>query len=412
MVCISGIKGVVLMSNSTILLGKFAPLHKGHEHFIRKSIEKSLASQPENQIFIVVCYDEKLLNQIDSAFIRTGLNSAYRLRAVIQYVYSIYPTEILSGKIKVVQIDETDVKGYPDGFKEFTQLVLNETHKKVTDFTLAFSSEIDYDNYYYSQFPNIKHEFIDPNREQVPISATALRESIFTNWHYLSDFAKQDFIYRIVIMGVESTGKSTLVQQLYNFFDNNQIFKGIIGTVNEVGVDVCINQYDSKEMNMFGKGYLETMLLHKLAELKHYGTKALLISDTNNLITHFSAESYSINTGIKHLHYRNAKITNEYPIAIEENYELGLYLSEDKNDWVNAELRFGRDKDSRTLSANILKGMIYGNHQNNEENIDSSTRRSIYPVIVISEGIDTRFNTALDLVIRHLQEIDKAISFR
>ena len=59
-----------------------------------------------------------------------------------------------------------------------------------------------------------RHVRVDPPRTTLPISATMLREDPIGNWAMLLPHAKAGLCHRIVLVGSESTGKTTLAQAL------------------------------------------------------------------------------------------------------------------------------------------------------------------------------------------------------
>ncbi len=59
-----------------------------------------------------------------------------------------------------------------------------------------------------------RHVNVDIARETVPISGTKVRQDILRSWRYLSDEVKSGLALRIVIVGAESTGTTTLARAL------------------------------------------------------------------------------------------------------------------------------------------------------------------------------------------------------
>lgn len=59
-----------------------------------------------------------------------------------------------------------------------------------------------------------EHVDVDISRAAVPISGTKVREDILDSWQYLSDETKAGLAIRIVIVGAESTGTTTLSRDL------------------------------------------------------------------------------------------------------------------------------------------------------------------------------------------------------
>ena len=55
---------------------------------------------------------------------------------------------------------------------------------------------------------------VDMSRSTVPVSGTIVRQDMLKNWQYLSDETKAGLALRIVIVGAESTGTTTLARAL------------------------------------------------------------------------------------------------------------------------------------------------------------------------------------------------------
>lgn len=64
----------------------------------------------------------------------------------------------------------------------------------------------------------IKHLAFDIGRQSFPISATAVRNDLFRHWNFLPDSVKPDFAIKVVVLGTESTGKTTLTERLAQYF--------------------------------------------------------------------------------------------------------------------------------------------------------------------------------------------------
>jgi HTH-type transcriptional regulator, transcriptional repressor of NAD biosynthesis genes len=63
-----------------------------------------------------------------------------------------------------------------------------------------------------------EHISIDVGRTTVPTSGTALREDIAAGWHWLPPSVRAWFVRRVVIVGAESTGTTTLANDLADRF--------------------------------------------------------------------------------------------------------------------------------------------------------------------------------------------------
>ena len=77
---------------------------------------------------------------------------------------------------------------------------------------LVFSSEA-YGELW-AHYMGAKNILVDQERRTVPISGTKVRQDILKSWNYLSDEVKAGLALRVVIVGAESTGTTTLARDL------------------------------------------------------------------------------------------------------------------------------------------------------------------------------------------------------
>jgi HTH-type transcriptional repressor of NAD biosynthesis genes len=61
------------------------------------------------------------------------------------------------------------------------------------------------------------------DREEVPISSTEIREWASAHWDYLPEVCKDYYARKVLVVGGESTGKSTLVQNLALAYNTNYV---------------------------------------------------------------------------------------------------------------------------------------------------------------------------------------------
>jgi len=170
-----------------LYLGKFAPLHKGHQYMIETALDEV------DKLYIII-YDEPDVTDIPLAT-RT------------QWIRDLYPS------VTVIQAwNGPDESGYTEAIKN--------AHEQYVAALLP--DEITIDKYYSSE-PYGKHmsEFfdatdrrVDPNRETVPISGTKVRKNPYENREFVSDRVYRDLITNIVFLGGPSTGKSTITKTM------------------------------------------------------------------------------------------------------------------------------------------------------------------------------------------------------
>ncbi|SFD50052.1 AAA family ATPase [Spirosoma endophyticum] len=170
-----------------LVFGKFMPVHQGHLaliEFARKQCDQLIVSMsvtPEDPI-----------------------SPELRLRWLTELLAS-YPT------IEVVaEADDFHDPTLP--LWEATKLWAAFIKRRFPDVSVFFSSE----GYAIplAHHSGLRHVAFDPNRQQVPISATLIRNKPFRFWDYIPDVVRPYFVKKICLYGPESVGKTTLARQL------------------------------------------------------------------------------------------------------------------------------------------------------------------------------------------------------
>lgn len=189
-----------------LIVGKFSPLHKGHELLINRALEDC-----EN-LYIFSYYTPEFAGC-----------EAHRREF---WLKTLFPTA------KVFVIDDDYVKkrfnislpaNDADDLEErrfVGFLWLNLVNKPLD---AVFTSENYGEGYAeemsryfanYTDFPGVRHILVDLERKQIPISGTNLRSDIHGFKEYLSPVVYASFVERICFLGGESSGKSTLTECL------------------------------------------------------------------------------------------------------------------------------------------------------------------------------------------------------
>ena len=173
------------MKKVGLTLGKYAPLHKGHEYVIRTMLQ-------EMDEAIVIIYDTPVTPiplQMRSAWIKM-----------------LFPD--------VIVIEAWDgPAGYPydrEGEILEEQYVLSLLGER--NITAFYSSE--YYGKHMSTALGCADRRIDEARKTIPVSATVIRENPFQFRQYMSDIVYRDMIIKAVFLGAMSTGKSTITEAL------------------------------------------------------------------------------------------------------------------------------------------------------------------------------------------------------
>lgn len=166
-----------------LVIGKFYPFHKGHAFLIRRAMDQS------DEVTVLVC-DRS--DQIIPAEERG------------RWIKAAFPDA------RVVVIPDI---GHDDDSKMWAEHTLRTLGFRPD---LVFTSE-DYGDAY-ARFMGAKHILVDRARETVPISGTKIRGNAYRYWRYLMPSAKARLARRIVLVGPESTGKTTLARRLAEHF--------------------------------------------------------------------------------------------------------------------------------------------------------------------------------------------------
>lgn len=144
-------------------IGKFAPLHKGHEFLIETALNEM------DEMYVVI-YDTDKTN-ID---IKTRANWINKLYPNVKVLYA-YDSP------KQYGLDEKSVS-----------IQMNYLNNIIKDIPVThFYSNEKYGEKV-SEYLNIKNRIVDIEKATIPISATSLRNNLEDNKKYLEDFIYKD----------------------------------------------------------------------------------------------------------------------------------------------------------------------------------------------------------------------------
>ncbi|MED3571390.1 AAA family ATPase [Cytobacillus praedii] len=173
------------MKTLGLTLGKFAPLHKGHQFMIETALQ-------EVDELIVVIYETTV--------------TLIPLHVRANWIRRLYP------EVRVIEAWDG-----PDGYSDDREHEIREEQyilgllngEQVTHF---YSSEF-YGGHMSLALGAVDRR-VDEAREQVPISATMVRSDPYKYREFVSDIVYRDLITKVVFVGAMSTGKSTITEAL------------------------------------------------------------------------------------------------------------------------------------------------------------------------------------------------------
>lgn len=238
--------------------GSFDPLHIGHIHDIIK------ASSMCEELFVMISWCEG----------RESTSKELRYRWILNCTRHLPNVKIILIEDKAVSKEEYNTDYYWE--------------KGANDIKATIGKPIDAvfcgDDYYgtnrFESLYSPESEVIYFPRKEVPISSTEIREWASENWDYIPDVCKSFYARKVLVVGGESTGKSTLVQNLALAYNTN--------FVSEVGRDTC--EYAGGEEFMIMDDLYENILRQKINVMDALQrSNRILFVDTDALTTLFYA---------------------------------------------------------------------------------------------------------------------------
>lgn len=193
-----------------LIVGKFAPLHKGHEYLINTALEQCEKlyifsySNPEfsgceparRRVWLQTLFPQTEIFVFDKDFVKNHFGFDLPKNDESDFVHRRF-VGLLWLKIVNQPLDAVFTsENYGDGFAE--------------ELTRYFSLQ--------ANFPEVKHIQVDLPRTKVPISATLIRKNTHQAKRFLSPEVYASFVKRVCFLGGESSGKSTLTEMLAEKF--------------------------------------------------------------------------------------------------------------------------------------------------------------------------------------------------
>lgn len=239
--------------------GSFDPLHIGHIHDIIK------ASSMCEELFVMISWCDG----------RESTSKELRYRWILNCTRHLPNVKIILIEDKAVSKEEYNTDYYWE--------------KGANDIKSAIGKPINAvfcgDDYYgtnrFESLYSPESEVVYFPRKEVPINSTEIREWASNNWDYIPDVCKSFYARKVLVVGGESTGKSTLVQNLALAYNTN--------FVSEVGRDTC--EYAGGEDFMVVDDLYENILRQKINVMDaSKRSNRILFIDTDAITTLFYAQ--------------------------------------------------------------------------------------------------------------------------
>lgn len=170
------------MAATGLVIGKFLPFHRGHEHLIET------ATRAVDELLVIVC-----------SAVWHGIPVELRVR----WIAESFP------EVRVVVIDQEERGLGEDGTEAWAAATLDALGRRPD---VVFTSE-DYGPGYAREM-GAEHVMVDRDRAVVPVSGTEIRARPLAHLQLLSPQVRAHYVLRVCVVGAESTGKTTLAGDL------------------------------------------------------------------------------------------------------------------------------------------------------------------------------------------------------
>jgi HTH-type transcriptional regulator, transcriptional repressor of NAD biosynthesis genes len=183
------------------VFGKFLPFHKGHQAMINFALTKC------DYLSVLICCSDK--ENIDGLIRQKWIKSTFK--------------ENCNLNIEILNYSEDQLPNTSESSMEVSKVWSKIFKEKYSDYSALITSEKYGD--YVADYMQIEHISFDIKRTKYPISASKIKSDFFSNWQYLPNNVKPYFAKKVVILGTESTGKTTLTKKLAEYFSCNFVLE-------------------------------------------------------------------------------------------------------------------------------------------------------------------------------------------
>ena len=293
--------------------GCFCPLHLGHlECLIR-------AAGLCEELYVVISWKE---------------HEDIPLKVKIRWIHQL--TKHI-GNVKMIPLKDQMVckEDYTEAYWEADCKKVKEAIGKTIDVVFCGS---DYDENSFWNKCYAESEFVVFPRNQY--SSTEIRKDLYGHWEWMPQIVRSYFTKKVLLIGGESAGKSTLTINLANYF--NTVY------LEEVGRD--LSELSGTDRYMLSEDFTRILLEHKAKEYRLIGqANKVLFEDTDCLVTRFFMD-FLEDENME----GNARLAEA--IAALNQYDLILFLEPDV-EWVQDGDRSEVMAADRTKYSEMIKAL-------------------------------------------------------
>jgi HTH-type transcriptional repressor of NAD biosynthesis genes len=305
-----------------LIIGRYLPMHMGHVNAVMK------ASYMCDELFVVIIHNKDVDHEICNRDSFKYILPEVRARWITLLTKDMKNVRIISVEEEVFENGKLD-------FSSNTSKIFDIIGKPIKR---LFHTDLNYRKQIIDKFPKIEILIEQYDLKKFSISSTMIRrEGIMNHWDEIPNFVRPYFVKKVVIVGTESSGKSTLTKHLARLYNTNHIEEYGRRLCEDMGGYEGIFTPDLFQIIAYG---------HKMAEFKeiNYSNKILFV-DTEIISTQYFSELMSGKDPILDI------------IAENNHYDLWIYLEPDI-EWVEDGLRSYGNEDERMRNNDKLKQML------------------------------------------------------
>lgn len=206
-----GYRRVMKRFGTGLVVGKFCPLHRGHQLVLDQA-------QLQCERLLVISYTNPGFPGCEVQRREVWLASLYPAAVILVLDDGRLAEHCLRLGLVPRALPHNDA---PDQIhRDFVNWLLQAVLR--IDVDAVFTSEAYGDGFAAALTkhqadrggPSVVHVAVDPGRNAVQVSGTTVRAGVHELRHHLNAVVYRDFVRRVAILGGESTGKTTLAEQI------------------------------------------------------------------------------------------------------------------------------------------------------------------------------------------------------
>lgn len=173
------------------------PMHTGHMQLIKHALSYC------KQVTVLLC--SKPTDPISGSLRYKRIKEIYKGNKAIQVIHMDY-SDMPDSKRSSRRVSKAWAKYINENFPQVQVIVSSEKYGE-----------------FVAEYANIKYIIFDQRRTTVPISGTKIRKDPIKYWDFIPPNVKPYFVKKVVLLGTESTGKSTFAKKLAEYYNTNYV---------------------------------------------------------------------------------------------------------------------------------------------------------------------------------------------